>query len=120
MEYNGITYYVCNWLPFWQALTLNSKRVILHLVFDETNEWIHIPSTCDVMQHEEQHCKDIVKHGWIDFMVTEGWHMWILGKKHDVAAYEPDAEKAELNPNPTELEQLIINYCKVHNLKYYY
>lgn len=119
MEYNGVKIHVWKCLLFMQGFVINSKRFVLTPVRAKNDKrYVHIPSTCDVIQHEEQHCKDIKRKGWVDFFSTEGWQL--IWKKHDLAAYEPDAEKAELLPNPTELEQLVINYCKQNNLKYFY
>ena len=119
MIYNNINIHVYNWIPFAQGFVINSKHtVITPIRASNDKQYVHIPSTCDLIQHEEQHCKDIETKGWIDFFATEGWQL--IWKKHDVAGYEPNAERAELNPNPTELEQLIINYCNSHNLLYYY
>lgn len=118
MTYNGVNIHFWTWLPFGQGFVINSKRCVVKPVMNSTKTHVYIPSTCDVIQHESQHCKDIKRKGWIDFFATEGWQL--IWKKHDAAAYEPDAEKAELLPNPTELEQLIINYCKQNGLLYYY
>jgi hypothetical protein len=118
MEYNGVKIHVWKWLPFAQGFVINSKRFIIKLVKRLSDGAVHIPFTCDLIQHEGQHCKDIKRKGWIDFFATEGWQL--VWKKHDLAGYEPDAEKAELLPNPTELEQFVINYCKQNNLLYYY
>lgn len=119
MIYNDINIYTCKWLPFVQGFVVNSKRIIITPVKASNDKnYVHIPSTCDLIQHEEQHCKDIKRKGWIDFFSTEGWQL--IWKKHDIAGYEPDAEKAELLPNPKALELLIITWCYQNNLLYYY
>jgi len=114
MIYHNRHICIKKWLLFCQGFVLNSKRIILTPVKRRSDGCVHIPYTCDLIQHEEQHCKDIERKGWIDFFSTEGWQL--LWKKHDAAAYEPDAEKAELLPNSAELEQLVINYCKQNNI----
>jgi len=115
MIYQGVHIYFCN-LWFGQGLVINSKRVIVKLVKDATGEYVHLDTTCDVIQHELQHCKDIKRKGWLDFMLTTLWQY--IFKKHDNAAYEPDAEVAELLDNQL-IKIELINYCFQHNLKFY-
>jgi hypothetical protein len=118
MTYNEVHIYLSKWFPcFGQGWTLNSKRIFVKVVYDPTHSKVSIDSIVDVIQHELNHTEKIVEKGWIDFYVTEIWQY--LFKAHDVAGYEPDAEKAEDLPNNSDLKNLVIDYCKKNKLRYY-
>lgn len=115
---NGVHIYLSTWFPpFMQGWTLNSKRVFVKLVYDPTKIEVSIDATCDTIQHEMNHCQKIKAKGWINFYATEIWqYIW---KSHDKAGYEPEAIKAEAEPNPPDLRFLVIKFCIDKKLNYY-
>ena len=114
MNYSGVNILVCDWL-LGQGLALFKKLIIIKLVRRLSDNRVHIPSTCQLIQHELRHTKQM----WIAFT------FWLIclyqyaKYGHKKAPYEIEAREAE-SAIDGEIEKLVLDYCKQNNLLYYY
>lgn len=114
MKYNGINIHFCN-LWFGQGLALFKKHIYVKPVRDLSKTYIHITSTCQVVQHELKHTEQM----WLAFT------FWLIclyqyaKYGHKNAPLEVEAREAE-SPINGEIEKLVLDYCKQNNLLYYY
>ena len=115
MKYNGVNIFVCNWL-LGQGLALFKKLIIIKLVKDSTKKYVHITSTCQVIQHELAHIKQRILYGLIYLPKILFQYIKYGYKKSPM---EIEARGAE-SPINGEIEKLVLDYCKQNNLLYYY